>query len=329
MRTSRWLLSVVCVVCVAVCPLGAADKPLMRVEKDAKTGQLVVREGDRVVLQYNYRTVQPPKGYIEKVKGGNRKYALPRSNYIHPLYGPEGELLTLDWSKDHPHHRGIYWAWPEVQHKGQMRDLHALQGVFARPTGKVSCRSGAEFAEVTGENCWMWGDKTPIVRETATIRAWRSGKDGRFIDLTYTFTALEDGVTLARRGMRAYGGLNVRLSPIKGMKLVHHADKADAKGRQAWQAAAGTWKGATKPAALVVFEKATNPQYPGDYIQYPYLPWFQPTFPRAKTRYALTKSKTLVLRYRLWIKSGAAPTEEQFRRQWRAYQNAKPQESTR
>jgi len=329
MRTSRWLLSVLYVACVAAGALGGADKPLMRVDRDAAGGQLVIREGNRPVLQYNYRAVQPPKGYLEKVKGGNRKYALPRSNYIHPLYGPEGQLLTLDWSKDHPHHRGIYWAWPEVQYKGQTRDLHALQGVFARPTGKVKVRNGPEYAEVTGENRWMWGDKTPIVRETATIRAWRSGKAGRFIDLTYTFTALEDGVTLARRGTKAYGGLNVRLSPIKDMKLVHHADKAGAKERQAWQAASGTWQGAKTPSALVVFEKAANPQYPGDYIQYPYLPWFQPTFPKAKTRYALTKAKPLVLRYRLWIKPGDAPSEEQFRTQWQAYQNAKPQESTR
>jgi len=329
MQVSRRLVSVLCVIGAAAGALNGADKPLMRVEKDAKTGQLVIREGDRPVLQYNYQTVKPPKGYLEKVKGGNRKYALPRSNYIHPLYGLEGQLLTLDWSADHPHHRGIYWAWPEVQYKGQMRDLHALQGVFARPTGKVTLRNGADFAEVTGENRWLWGDKTPIVHETATIRAWKSGKEGRFIDLTYTFTALEDGVTLARRGTKAYGGLNVRLSPIKDMKLLHHADKPDAKGRQAWQAAVGTWKGAKKPSALVVFEKAANPHYPGDYIQYPYLPWFQPTFPRAKTRYPLTKAQPLTLRYRLWIKPGSAPTEEQFRTQWQAYQNAKLQESTK
>ena len=43
----------------------------------------------------------------------------------------------------------------------------------------------------------------------------------------------------------------------------------------------------------------------------------------------LKKDRPLVLRYRLWIKPGPAPTEKQFRTQWQAYQNAKPQEPTR
>ena len=64
-------------------------------------------------------------------------YAVPRSNYIHPVYGLSGEMLTRDWSKDHPHHRGIYWAWPEVEFGKKLGDLHALQIVFARPTGKI------------------------------------------------------------------------------------------------------------------------------------------------------------------------------------------------
>lgn len=70
----------------------------MNAGKDEKTGQIVLREGDRPVLQYNYRTVDPPEGYVEKIKKGNRKYAMARSNYIHPLYGPDGEIMTGDWN---------------------------------------------------------------------------------------------------------------------------------------------------------------------------------------------------------------------------------------
>jgi hypothetical protein len=43
-------------------------------------------------------------------------WAIPRSDYIHPLYGLNGEMLTNDWpDADHPHHRGIFWAWLEVE----------------------------------------------------------------------------------------------------------------------------------------------------------------------------------------------------------------------
>ncbi|MCF7958365.1 MAG: PmoA family protein [Phycisphaerae bacterium] len=303
--------------------LGQGKQQKMQVQRDAVTGQYRILDGKRPVLQYNYATVKPPAGYLEKVSTGNLKYAVPRSNYIHPLFGPEGEELTYDWSKDHPHHRGIYWAWPEVQYQGKMADLHALQNVFARPTGKVKVHDGNDYAEIQAENRWLWEDKTPIVQEMATIRVWAASQSGRYIDLTYTFSPLVDGVTLARRGTKAYGGLNIRMAAIGQMKLNHYADPVDAKICAAWQSATGTWTGAKKPAVLAVFEKLDNPDYPGDYIEYPYLPWFQPTFPKAGSRYELKKDKPLTLRYRLWICSGPPPTEAQYLQQWKFYQNTK------
>src|SRR5512139_3036008 len=40
--------------------------------------------------------------------------AMRRSTYIHPVYAPDGTLLTDDFNPDHPHHRGISWMWPDV-----------------------------------------------------------------------------------------------------------------------------------------------------------------------------------------------------------------------
>ena len=87
---------------------------------------------------------------LNEVAPANRIYARARSDYIHPLYGLNGEVLTRDWPVDHPHHRGIYWAWPEVDYGTNRGDLHALQKVFARPTGRVRLANGRRFAEVEG-----------------------------------------------------------------------------------------------------------------------------------------------------------------------------------
>ena len=132
--------------------------------QDSVTGQIILSDDGKPILQYNYKTVKekdaldtlPANKYIvtasDTFMANPSIYAVPRSDYIHPVYGPEGELLTRDWSKDHPHHRGIYWAWPEVDFGKKRGDLHALQVVFARPTGKIELRSGQEFAEVEAEN---------------------------------------------------------------------------------------------------------------------------------------------------------------------------------
>lgn len=303
--------------------LCVADTSTLRISRDLYTGQIVVTDANTLVLKYNYQLVCPPPGLIESVTPGNRRYARARSNYIHPLYGPHGEVLTHDWSVDHPHHRGLYWAWPEVDWRGERGDLHALQRVWARPTGTVSFKHKATYAQMRAENRWFWEDETPIVREVATIRVHQAGEHGRYIDLIYSFEALEDNVTLARRGTKAYGGLNIRLSPIKDMQLRHHADPAGTHPRMAWSLSQGIRQGGTQPVGFAVLEKATNPDYPGDYIQYPNLPWFQPTFPRSATRYGLEKGRPLMLQYRLWIRSGTLPTEAECRRHWTLYQNEK------
>ena len=299
-----------------------AEEPVMQVSRDLYTGQIVITQGDSPVLKYNYQLVCPPEGYVASVAPGNQKYARARSDYIHPLYGPNGEELTLDWSHDHPHHRGIYWAWPEVDWRGERADLHALQRVWARPTGNVSLEIKDNCAVVVAESRWFWEDETPIVREVTTIRAHQRGNHGRFIDLTYSFEALEEDVALARRGTNAYGGLNIRLSPIKDMRLIHHADPVSASPRRAWSDSWGIRQGGKTPVGFAALEKVTNPDYPGDWVEYPDLPWFQPAFPATGSRHVLTKGTPLVLQYRLWIRQRKGTTEAQYEEQWRTYNNA-------
>ncbi len=132
------------------------------ITEEVATGRYTVMDGVKPVLVYNFSTVPVPVG----VTG---QYAVARSDYIHPLYGPDGEVLTKDYSPEHPHHRGLYWAWPEVTWKGEKRDLHALQGVFARPVRIVRKDVTNGCAVLAAENVWKWGDAEPIVRELATI----------------------------------------------------------------------------------------------------------------------------------------------------------------
>jgi hypothetical protein len=273
--------------------------PLMRVRRDEATGQFELSQAGKPVLRYNYQTNDPGE-VLARVNPDNRKYARARSDYIHPLYGLDGQELTKDWSVDHPHHRGIYWAWPEVDYHGERGDLHALQRVFSRPTGNCMAKDGPVCALIDAENLWRWEDQEPIVRERTLIRAWRAGPTGRFLDLEFHFTALKDDVALARRGMEHYGGLNIRLAPVQDQEIFFHTDPTGTELRSAWAELSGVLPGGKK-AGLAVFQAPTNPDYPGEWIKYPEINWFQPTFPAGGTRYVLKKGQPLVLRFRLWI----------------------------
>lgn len=280
-------------------------EPVMQARRDEATGRWDITDAGRPVLGYNYQTNQPGD-LLAKIAPDNLKYACARGDYIHPLHGLNGAVLTQDWPLDHPHHRGIYWAWPEVDYRGRRGDLHALQRVFARPTGHCVGRSGADFAEIEADNLWRWEDEEPIVRERVRIRAWRADAKGRLIDLAFQFTALRDDVAIARREKKLYGGLNLRLARVAGQQIDFHTEPAaaPARPRAAWANLTGAFAGGPGPGGLAVFQHPANPDYPGDWVKFPEINWLQPCFPAAGTRHALRKDEPLVLRFRLWIHGG-------------------------
>ena len=51
----------------------------------ADDGSLVIHSGNKNFLQYNFKTVYPPKGVDTAYK---------RSGFIHPLWSPHGQVLT-------------------------------------------------------------------------------------------------------------------------------------------------------------------------------------------------------------------------------------------
>jgi len=297
---------------------GVIASGALAVRKLADGGSLEIVAGDRPVLRYNYQLVPEPPEVKGRINAGNRKYAVPRCDYIHPLYGPKGEVLTDDWVPDHPHHRGIYWAWPEVDWQGKRGDLHALQQVFARPTGKVDTAQGPDFAQITAENEWRWEDRTPIVREQVTIRVGRQAGPGRCVDLHFRFTTIGDNVQVARRGQNLYGGLNVRLSQTTDQQITPFTDPPTATPRRAWAQRSGVPRGGQAAVGLTILQSPTNPDYPGDWVQYPEIFWIQPTFPAAGTRYTIGKDRPLELHYRLWISEGKLGPET-LKQLWDAY----------
>ena len=318
-------------ICIAFLAIVPSCKTGIKATQDPASGQIIISDGGQPVLQYNYKTVFE-KDVVDTMQANKYQreandtfmanpsiYAVPRSNYIHPLYGPSGELLTRDWSKDHPHHRGIYWAWPEVGFGNKLGDLHALQIVFARPTGRIELISETDYAQIEAENIWMWKDSIPIVREDVVIRAYRSTEKGRIIDLAFRFIGMRDSITIARRETKLYGGLNIRMQTPKFQEISFYRDSSINEPARAWSDLSGLFAGSETRSGLLVLQHHQNPDYPGEYIQYPDLSWIQPAFPESGTRYKLVTGLPLVLRYRLVVHSGMKPDNALSAIMWDAF----------
>jgi len=290
-----------------IAPASAEESTGFTIKKETASERYTVMDGTRPVLTYNY-------GKVPVANGAKGKYAVARSDYVHPLYGPNGEVLTKDYSPDHPHHRGLYWAWPEVTYQGQKRDLHALQGVFARPIKLLRQEGGAKCAVLEAENEWRWSDKDPIVREKALITVHGETDGIRAIDFVFTLEALVEGVTIARRGQKAYGGFNLRFSPRREQKIRMTAPE--------WASLTGIPPEGKNLVSVTILQHPANPRYPGDWVQYAKLNWLQPTFPSKGEAYALGKGKPLLLRYRLLI-SRAELNEAAAKEAWSHFSKQK------
>jgi hypothetical protein len=292
---------------------------------DARIRAVDVSEGALPVLRYNHGTVPVPPGI-------DPDYA--RGDYIHPVYGPDGEALTDDYSQNHPHHRGVSWAWPITRWKGESRDLWAVKilpgvsgAVWSRPVALRRVEAGPVWAAIEAENVWNWGDRDPIVREDVLIRAFRAAARRRFVDVEVRLTGLVDDVRIGGRPKASYGGFSMRTFPeFPERKIAMHIDPPGASPRRAWFHLTGRFPGGKGPAGVLMLESVSNPDYPNQPQskepgakpgEYP--PWrsVQPAYPGDR-EVPLPKGKTLVLRYRLWIHGGALE-EKEIIDAWSAY----------
>jgi methane monooxygenase PmoA-like len=311
--------------------------PRIRANLDRKRKAIDVTEGDLPVLRYNHGTVPPPPEIVEHFEKKKKPpFFYARGDYIHPVYGPDGEELTDDYSMNHPHHRGICWAWPVVRWRGESRDIWAVRvlptepgGVWARPVSIDRIEAGPVLAIIEAENVWKWGDREPIVREHVTIRAFGQRDRCRFIDVEIRLTALVDELSIGGRPGVSYGGFTFRTFPEFDQRRIDmEIDPSTASPRRAWFHLTGNFPGGRGPAGVALLENVTNPDYPSfptpknaDRVPGKYPKWrtMQPAWPGDR-EVALAKGQPLVLKHRLWIHPGLRD-DKVLRDIWTTYAN--------
>jgi len=277
--------------------LAAQNPPAaMKARVDPKRELVEVFEGGLPVLRYNHGTFPVREG-IEV------RYA--RGDYISPLFGLHGEVLTEDYPRDHPHHRAVSWSWPVTRWKDEVRDIWAVSGVWARPVEIRRAVGGVVLAVVDAVSLWKWSDKDPIVREEVLIRAFRQRGRCRFVDVQVHLTGLVDGVAIGGRPKAGYGGFTLRAAPGKKQQILAHVDPPQARPRRAWLDYSAEFAGGKGRTGITILEHVTNPDYPSELKQYSDLNCVMSAFPGDR-EVPLPVGKTLVLKYRLWIHSGSA-----------------------
>ena len=165
----------------------------------------IITQGGKPAFVYNHGMVL----------GNGAPEVKRRSGYLHPVYAPDGTVVTDDFPKDHWHHRGIFWAWPIVRSGGEKYDPWAVEADcksrFVRWLGRDARSSTAKLAV---ENGWFAGEKK-LVREIVEITAHPARGMRRSIDFLISLEATGAPVELEGEPTqeKGYGGFSVRFAP--------------------------------------------------------------------------------------------------------------------
>ncbi|MBK6283453.1 MAG: PmoA family protein [Draconibacterium sp.] len=172
--------------------------------KDYRDMSLMMNE--KPILKYRYAVTYPPEGINPIFK---------RSGFIHPLYSPEGEVLTRIQAPDHYHHYGIWGPWTHTHIGDRQVDFWNLgegQGTV-KFTGFLTEEEGAIYSgfEALQQHIDFGakGEDQVAMNEILDVRAWNIGEGVWMVDYTTSINSpLQNGILLD--AYRYGGGIGFR-----------------------------------------------------------------------------------------------------------------------
>ena len=194
-----------CVLALTAFAVAPGGETAVRVTKDPQGYWF--SEGEARILFYQAARKALPDG------------SAARSNYFHPLYDLDGNVLTEDFPKDHIHHRGIFTAWHQVRIKGRtVQDQWVNRDSFwTLQDARIDAddRSAALALRVAWESPQFTDDqgrRRPFVEERSVTRVHRAEGPLRKIDFHLQLSALVDGVEIGgSEDAKGYGGFSFRI----------------------------------------------------------------------------------------------------------------------
>ena len=276
----------------------AFPQPSYAFKDDASGKALTLLDGPLPILTFRYGDNLKP--------GADPKYA--RSGYIHPLFGPDGEILTEDFPADHLHHHGLFWTWPIIRTRGVKTGTWEpatppLRQRFVRWIRR-EIKDGAAALGV--ESVWRLDDREIVARETADFIVHPAFALGRLIDVSLTIEAV--GGPLEFQGSqdagKGYGGLCFRGAP-----QFNDAALTTDKGPRNEDAVNTPFLWAdlsTAERGIAIFVSTGHPDSPIPWLtRNSYAGILNPSWPGLKSATVET-GKSVTLRYRLYLHRGDA-----------------------
>ncbi|MDP2897504.1 MAG: PmoA family protein [bacterium] len=242
--------------------------------------------------------------------------ALDKS-YIHPLWTPDGRIITYDAPADHVHHRGLSVGWPDVSGVDFWAEVWAPKG----QRGKIARRNLATDILPGGEariqefNDWQTEDSATLLREERTWTFLPPRGNLQLADVEIKLTAVAEQVIFGSdpEKPREYHGLTLRMGPFEQPRFFNSAgDVGDEQchGKPAkWCALSGIQSG--RPVTAAILDHPSNDCHPTRFFVLGRGMQFISSSPNFAKPRVLKSGETWRLRYRV-VAAGAPPEGKEW-----------------
>ena len=249
--------------------------------------------------------------YQKKPKSLDGQYT--RSNYIHPLYNLEGDVLTEDFPEDHPHHRGIFWAWHQIYVGDSLiADGWVLKN-FSSDVKEVKTELNDNSAKIKISADWtspIFQNNKPFLEEKTLITIHKQKDSLRIIDFRIELKALVDELKLGgSNDEKGYGGFSLRIKMPDDLRFTTENGNIVP---QTLQVNAGPWMDFSasfgtneKISGIALLCHPSTPNYPQPWIIRQKGSMQNIVFP-GRNAIEIPVNKPVVLQYRLILHNGRA-----------------------
>jgi len=271
--------------------------------KETSPTAIELTDNGQPVYVYNFGMTLA-KGFPESMR---------RAAYLHPVYAPDGTVLTDDFNPNHAHHRGIFWAWPEITVDGKTDDIWTVKGFHERFVRWERRETTGDVAKLAFENGWYDGEKR-FVKENVEVVAHHAQGNRRILDFTLRFEAVRSPVKIVGTPdqQKGFGGFAFRFATPDGggSKTIITTDqgvsaKDGVMSRHPWAQISGVYKG--KAAGARIEDDPGNPGYPKNgWLMRHELCALNVSYPGLEPL-MLEPGKPLQLKYRVILFAGESP----------------------
>jgi hypothetical protein len=279
--------------------------------EDIQKKHLLIQKNSRPILRYNY-------GIVRRTEGEAGPY--DRAAYIHPVWTPTGKVVSGDFSPEHVHQRGIFFAAHAVKFgavQANFWELGQENGRTLPDALNPKIITGPVFAELVIHNKGTVDGQIRF-KEVTMTRVYSLPRDDFWLfDIRVRQVPVDpnqpNGLPEAILSMEwqqvLYGGMAFRGASEWLPKEVRlDVLTSEGKDRIGANTTSARWIDYTGPlgnewGGLVIFDHPANPCYPTPLRVHAELPYFCCPFFQNKP-YIVYGNRPLDLTYRFLIHNG-------------------------